>query len=103
LDLIRLAADRWLVRAAVARRDGSTVAIEEVLVCDGVPNIEAVIDLRGDESYLVLRERHDPAHVLVERSIEPETVPLRVVWDASHWDAARATRVKPASGPVIPA
>jgi hypothetical protein len=105
LDLVRLADDRWLVRAAAARRDGSTVAIEEVLVCTGVPNVEVVIDLRGDESFLVLRERHDPAHVLVERSIEPATAPLRVVWDASQWDVTRSKPVGPAPspGPALPA
>jgi hypothetical protein len=103
LDLIRLADDRWLVRAAVARRDGSTIAIEEILVCKGVPNVEAVIDVRADEAYLVLRERQDHDHVLVERALAPETAPLRVVWDASQWDV---TRTKPATstpGPVIPA
>jgi hypothetical protein len=108
LDLIRLAADRWLVRAAAARRDGTTVALEEILVCDGVPNIEAVIDLRGDQSFLVLRERHDPDHVLAERSIEAEPEPLRVVWDASQWDVTRTKQVatpRPSSSPapVIPA
>ncbi len=105
LDLIRLANDRWLVRAAAARRDGTTIAIEEILVCEGMPNIEAVIDLRGDESFLVLRERHEPSHVLVERSIEPATAPLRVVWDASQWDVTRSKPMNPTTspGPALPA
>jgi hypothetical protein len=108
LDLIRLAADRWLVRAAAARRDGTTVALEEILVCDGVPNIEAVIDLRDDQSFLVLRERHDPDHVIAQRSIEAEPEPLRVVWDASQWDVTRTKQVatprgSSSPGPVIPA
>jgi hypothetical protein len=103
LDLIRLAEDRWLVRAAAARRDGTTVALEEILVCDGMPNVEAVIDLRGDETFLVLRERHDPERVLIERALDAETPPLRVVWDASEWDAARATRLPSSAGPIVPA
>jgi hypothetical protein len=106
LDLIRLAEDRWLARAATARPDGTPVSIEEVLVCEGMPNVEVVIDVRGDHSFLVLRERHDPEHVLVERPISPETPPLRVVWDASQWDVARAQpiSVKPISvKPISPA
>jgi len=105
LDLIRLAEDRWLVRAATTRADGTPVSIEEVLVCEGMPNVEVVIDVRGDYSFLVLRERHNHEHVLVERAISPEVAPLRVVWDASQWDVARAkpitvTPLNPASGPV---
>jgi hypothetical protein len=87
----------------VARRDGTTVALEEILVCNGVPNIEAVIDLRGDESYLVLRERHNHENVLMERSIEADDAPLRVVWDASRWDATRTKPVSTSPGPIIPA
>jgi hypothetical protein len=103
LDLIRLAEDRWLVRAAATRRDGTTVSLEEVLVCRGMPNIESAIDLRGDETFLVLRERHDTEHVLLERALDAETRPLRVVWDASEWDAARATRLPSSAGPIVPA
>jgi hypothetical protein len=79
LDLIRLAEDRWLARAATTRPDGTPVSIEEVLVCEGMPNVEVVIDVRGDHTFLVLRERQDPEHVLVERAISPATPPLRVV------------------------
>jgi hypothetical protein len=104
LDLIRLADDRWLVRAAATRRDGTVVSFEEVLVCEGVPDVELVVDLRGEHAYLVLRERHDPDHVLVERAIDNDPAPaLRVVWDASQWDAARARPVNPAPGPIVPA
>jgi hypothetical protein len=108
LDLIRLADDRWLVRAAAAREDGTPIALEEILVCEGMPNVEAVIDLRGDHRYLVLRERHDHEHVLAERAIEAVPAPLRVVWDASEWDAARAMprakpRVTTTNAPIAPA
>ena len=104
LDLIRLPDDRWLARAATARQDGTPIALEEILVCKGMPNIEAVIDRRDGHAYLVLRERRDPDHVLAERAVEPvATAPLRVVWDASDWDAARATPRAGASAPIVPA
>jgi hypothetical protein len=100
LDLIRLAEDRWLARAVATRRDGTTAVLEEVFVCRGVPHVEAVIDLRDDRAYLVLRERHDPDHVLARQSVEPERTPLRVVWDATR----HAAGVRPTpTGPPVPA
>ena len=69
LDLIRLGEGRWLARA-VTRFDGTTIVLEEILECDGVPHVEAVIDLDAVPAQLVLRHRDAPAIVLAACQLE---------------------------------
>jgi hypothetical protein len=79
LDLVRLAEDRWLARVVVRRRDGSSVVLEEFLVCRGLPNVEAVIDVRDGQNCVVLRERDAPERVLGARPLDPDPTPLKLI------------------------
>ena len=69
LDLIRLGEGRWLARA-VTRFDGTMIVLEEVLECDGLPHVEAVIDVEVEPARLIIRHRDAPSIVLAERQLE---------------------------------
>jgi hypothetical protein len=69
LDLIRLGEGRWLARA-VTHFDGEMVVLEEVLESDGLPRVEAVLDLDAEPAMLVIRHRDAPSHVLATRQLE---------------------------------
>jgi hypothetical protein len=103
LDLVRLAEDRWLARVVVRRRDGSSVILEEILVCRGLPNVEAVIDVREGRSCVVLRARDAPDRVLGARPLDAEPAPLKLI----HAAAVPPERPAPArprpTGPPVPA
>ena len=69
LDLIRLGEGRWLARAAT-RFDGEAVVLEEILQCDTLPRVEAVIDLDAGPATLVIRHRDEPSIVFASRQLE---------------------------------
>ena len=50
--------------------DGETVMLEEILECDHLPRVEAVIDLDAEPARLVLRHRDAPAIVLAACQLE---------------------------------
>jgi hypothetical protein len=87
----------------VRRRDGSSVILEEILVCRGLPNVEAVIDVRDGRSCVVLRERDAPDRVLRARPLDPDPAPLKLIHPAVAPERpAPAARPRP-TGPPVPA
>ena len=73
LDLIRLGERRWLARA-VTRFEGEPVVLEEILECDWVPRVEAVVDVSTVPAQFVIRDRDEPAIVLAVRQLEMTSV-----------------------------